>query len=149
MITFRDSIGDLATDIAYELTREQGLLLVLELEEFLACKPEKFVKSTPIKHCTKQSKCKLGFEHKGPCDIIGFTSSDIDKPISNNVDHPIRYNSHPSGIECIDVIEHMTFNIGTAIKYLWRAGLKDNTTIDEEYQKAVWYIEQERKRLSK
>lgn len=64
------------------------------------------------------------------------------------VDHPEHYNSHPKGIECIDVIEEMTPNIAFAIKHLWRAGLKPGVEFDEDYKKAVWYIERERERLS-
>lgn len=60
------------------------------------------------------------------------------------VNHPRHYNLHPAGIECIDVIEHMTFNIGSAVKYLWRAGLKPATKEDEDLKKALWYIERER-----
>ena len=63
------------------------------------------------------------------------------------VDHPKHYNEHPSGVECIDVVEHMTFNLGNAVKYLWRAGKKGPT--DEDLRKDVWYIERERKRLAK
>jgi len=68
------------------------------------------------------------------------------------VDHPDHYNMHPSGIECIEIIRHMTHNIGAAIKYLWRAGLKSgsgkqiNKTI-EDLEKAVWYIKDEINRL--
>lgn len=63
------------------------------------------------------------------------------------VDHPDHYNSHPSGIECIDVVEHLTFNVGNAIKYLWRAGLKGAKL--EDLHKANWYIEREINRLIK
>jgi len=63
------------------------------------------------------------------------------------VNHPTHYNQHPSGVECIDVVEHMSFNLGNAVKYLWRAGKKDST--DEDLRKAVWYIERERVRISK
>lgn len=61
------------------------------------------------------------------------------------VDHPAHYNSHPSGIECIDVIEHMNFCVGNAIKYLWRAGLKGEAL--EDLRKARWYVEREIQRL--
>ena len=40
------------------------------------------------------------------------------------VNHPKHYNSHPNGIECIDIIRHYVCDIANAIKYLWRAGLK-------------------------
>jgi len=64
------------------------------------------------------------------------------------VDHPAHYNQHPSGVECIDVVEHMTFNVGNAVKYLWRAGLKDSTPALEDLQKAAWYINREIQRVS-
>ena len=37
---------------------------------------------------------------------------------------PSHYREHPSGVECIQVTEHMTFCVGNAVKYLWRAGKK-------------------------
>ncbi len=61
--------------------------------------------------------------------------------MTERVNHPPHYNQHPSGIEAIDVIEHMSFNIGNAIKYLWRADFKDDAV--EDMQKAVWYITRE------
>jgi len=59
----------------------------------------------------------------------------------SNVDHPKHYNSHPSGVECIDVVEHMPFNVGNAIKYLWRADHKGASI--EDLKKAAWYINRE------
>lgn len=56
------------------------------------------------------------------------------------VDHPRHYNQHPSGIECIDVVEHMSFNLGNAVKYLWRAGLK-TPDFETDLRKAIWYVE--------
>lgn len=63
------------------------------------------------------------------------------------VNHPPHYKSHPSGIECIQITEHLNFNLGNAIKYIWRAGLKSKTPI-EDLRKARWYIEREIKRLT-
>lgn len=66
-----------------------------------------------------------------------------------NVNHPKHYNSHPSGVECIDIVRHYNFNIGNAIKYLWRHGLKseegmsDEEKSIEDLQKAKFYIEDE------
>lgn len=62
------------------------------------------------------------------------------------VNHPQHYTSHPSGVECITVVRHMGFNVGNAIKYLWRAGLKTPSAI-EDLKKARWYIEDEITRL--
>lgn len=61
--------------------------------------------------------------------------------MSDPVDHPKHYNSHPSGIECIDVVEHMSFNLGNAIKYIWRADEKGNAI--EDLRKAAWYLQRE------
>jgi hypothetical protein len=61
------------------------------------------------------------------------------------VNHPKHYNSHPANIECIDVVEHLTFNVGNAIKYLWRAGSKGDAITD--LSKACWYIEREIQRI--
>lgn len=67
----------------------------------------------------------------------------------STVDHPSHYNAHPAGIECIDVVEEMGFNVGNAIKYLWRAGLKPGVDATEDLQKAGWYVQREIDRLSK
>lgn len=76
--------------------------------------------------------------------------------MSDNVNHPAHYNSHPSGVECITVVEHMNFNVGNAIKYLWRAGLKTgHSVVDkngneqhiEDLKKAYWYINREIDRI--
>jgi len=58
------------------------------------------------------------------------------------VNHPSHYTSHPSGIECIQITEHMGFNLGNAVKYIWRADLKSDNPI-EDLQKARWYIDRE------
>lgn len=75
--------------------------------------------------------------------------------MENRVNHPDYYNSHPSGIECIDIIRHYCFDIGNAIKYLWRAGLKKEIGLDEkqkeieDLKKAIWYIKDRIKMLEK
>jgi Protein of unknwon function (DUF3310) len=66
---------------------------------------------------------------------------------SDPVDHPAHYNQHPSGVECIDVVEHMSFNIGNAVKYLWRVGLKPGTSSLEDLKKAAWYVNREIERV--
>lgn len=67
--------------------------------------------------------------------------------MSDSVDHPKHYNAHPSGIECIDVVEHMNFNVGNAIKYLWRADEKGRPV--EDLKKAAWYVQREIERRLK
>lgn len=69
--------------------------------------------------------------------------------MSDNVNHPKHYTSHPSGIECIEVTEHFNFCIGNAIKYLWRNGLKDGNSNIQDLKKAIWYITREIETLEK
>ena len=55
--------------------------------------------------------------------------------------NPDHYRRHPSGIECIQITEHMSFPLGSAIKYIWRADLKADAI--EDLRKAIWYLERE------
>lgn len=57
------------------------------------------------------------------------------------VNHPKHYTDHPSGVECIQITEHMNFCLGNALKYVWRADLKHDAI--EDLKKARWYIERE------
>lgn len=76
-----------------------------------------------------------------------------------SINHPAHYNMHPSGVEAIDILEHFTFNVGSSIKYAWRAGLKLHGTPkvhEDPYEarlrdlkKAVWYLDREIDRLVK
>jgi hypothetical protein len=66
--------------------------------------------------------------------------------VSDNVNHPRHYTKHPSGVECIQITEHMTFNLGNAVKYIWRADLKGKQV--EDLKKAVWYINREIERIN-
>jgi hypothetical protein len=62
------------------------------------------------------------------------------------VNHPPHYTAHPSGVECIQVTEHMGFCLGNAVKYIWRADEKGDAIQDLE--KAVWYLRREIERRS-
>jgi len=61
------------------------------------------------------------------------------------VNHPPHYTNHPSGVECIEITRHMNFNLGNALKYIWRAGLKKDAI--EDLKKSVFYINDEITRL--
>ena len=62
-------------------------------------------------------------------------------PTADNVNHPSHYTAHPSGVECIQITEHMGFNLGNALKYIWRCDLKKDAI--EDLEKAKFYIERE------
>jgi hypothetical protein len=63
---------------------------------------------------------------------------------SDPVNHPAHYTQIP-GVECIQVTRHMNFNRGNAVKYIWRCGDKGKPV--EDLRKAIWYLEDEIKRL--
>jgi len=63
------------------------------------------------------------------------------------INNPRHYTEHPSGVECITVTEHMNFNLGNAVKYIWRADLKNDAI--EDLRKAKWYVEREIQRRLK
>ena len=71
-------------------------------------------------------------------DEIGLVTS------TDPVNHPNHYTNHPSGIECIQITEHMSFNLGNALKYIWRCDLKNDAI--EDLKKAQFYIEREIKK---
>lgn len=54
------------------------------------------------------------------------------------VKHPAHYTSHPSGVECMDIVKHMSFTLGNVIKYVWRADLKGDAI--EDLEKAAEYL---------
>ena len=63
------------------------------------------------------------------------------RQMNDPVNHPRHYRANPSGVECIVVVEHMSFNVGNAMKYLWRADEKGNAL--EDLKKAAWYVQRE------
>jgi len=67
--------------------------------------------------------------------------------INDPVNHPKHYTDHPSGVECIQITEHMNFCLGNAVKYIWRADLKHDAI--EDLKKAVFYINREIERRTK
>jgi hypothetical protein len=67
--------------------------------------------------------------------------------MNDNVNHPKHYTQHPSGVEVIQITEHMNFCLGNAIKYIMRADYKNNPI--EDLRKAEWYIKREIERREK
>jgi len=70
----------------------------------------------------------------------------------DNVNHPKHYTSRDinsicciceaiTAIECIEITRHFNFNLGNAIKYIWRADFKGNSK--EDLRKAIWYLQDE------
>lgn len=79
---------------------------------------------------------------------IPNSGSSASRPENNPPSDPINpahYRSHPSGIECIEITRHMNFNVGNAMKYIWRYMDKGDPV--ENLKKAQWYLDDEIRRL--
>jgi hypothetical protein len=72
---------------------------------------------------------------------VEFVPDPVQPEQPDMVNHPAHYSGHPSGIECIEIVRHMGFNLGNAFKYIWRADLKGSSI--QDLKKAVWYINDE------
>ncbi len=72
----------------------------------------------------------------------GVTESQILSDKKDDAINPSHYKQHPSGVEAIQICEHMTFCLGNATKYIWRSGLKSDNPV-EDLKKAIWYIQRE------
>ena len=59
------------------------------------------------------------------------------------VNHPEHYGGKKNLYEAIKVIEawDLNFNLGNVVKYISRAGKKDN--IKQDLEKALWYLKRE------
>lgn len=57
------------------------------------------------------------------------------------INKPIHYTSHSSGIECIQITEHMDFLLGNVVKYIWRGGSKEGNSKLQDLKKAEWYLQ--------
>lgn len=62
------------------------------------------------------------------------------------VNHPPHYSAHPSGVEVIELTEHLPFCLGNAVKYVLRHRHKGNPVQDLE--KALWYLNRQRGALT-
>jgi hypothetical protein len=71
-----------------------------------------------------------------------MTTTQSEDP-NEKIAHPRHYNAHESGVETIELIEHLPYNIGAAVKYIWRCGLKASESELRELGSAKWYTERE------
>ena len=66
--------------------------------------------------------------------------------LEDRINNPAHYTWHPKA-ECQEIVGEFDYNVGTAIAYLWRAGLKDPATEVEDIRKAIRHLEFECARL--
>lgn len=81
---------------------------------------------------------------------IQVTPKDLDDLVNRStkvieVDHPPHYGGESDPYEAIKVIEawQLGFNLGNTLKYICRAGKKDQSKTLQDLKKAKWYLERE------
>lgn len=62
----------------------------------------------------------------------------VEAEVEDAVSHPSHYTQY--SFEVIDLTERMNFTIGNAVKYILRAGFKDQDKAVEDLEKACWYL---------
>ena len=94
--------------------------------------------SLPFDNLAHCDSCRV----QGSFDLYGdYYCINCLAKVNDVVNHPSHYTAHPSRVECIQITEHMGFNLGNAIKYIWRADLKNDAI--EDLKKARWYVDRE------
>lgn len=76
------------------------------------------------------------------CNTCDAEYTSYAKPKTNNeVDHPSHYqNGMKTEVECIMFTRNLSFSLGNAFKYIWRAGAKKSAAMDTDLAKAMWYL---------
>lgn len=104
-------------------------------------------------HTKKAESEKVEAKCKPYSTVAGKTDRIWDPKVSykgdnDPVNNPEKYTSHPSGVECIQIVEHMAYNTGSAMRHLWTSetlGAPENRII--ALRKAAWHIQREIGRL--
>lgn len=108
----------------------------------------------------EEKKSAISEMETAMCDVIQLLKCFIDRKDkeqkTDNVNHPPHYTwlKELCGIEVIDITRHMNFCLGNAIKYILRAGHKKDSSLTdtdkqvEDLNKAIWYIQDEIKRIT-
>ena len=117
----------------------------ITLSDWLAANPEKKEDAELNKIYNLEGFVKL--ENK-EC-VIPEELNKMKSPQFDPINKPKHYNSHPSGIECIEITQHHNYCIGNSIKYLWRQGLKDGESNIKDLMKARKCIDLEIERIKK
>jgi len=77
-------------------------------------------------------------EMPGMPTIVQNPLTDEAYVVGDDVNHPPHYNSHPSGVECIEIARWMMFDPGNALKYVMREEYKGQSRKDAE--KSRFYL---------
>ncbi len=112
----------------------------LSISQNPCCDCDRFFRNFVRKVEKPVAQPKEDLAEKSVDEALGMAYPEgYDRP---KVDH---YNRHPSGVECIDVIQWMPYNVGAAMKYLWRCDEKHETA-ERDLKKAKDFINFELKK---
>lgn len=80
---------------------------------------------------------------------FNITIFEVDDDKKEQVNHPSHYGGKKNPYEAIKVIEawKLNFNLGNTVKYISRAGKKND--LIEDLEKALWYLNRELDNLKK
>ena len=89
--------------------------------------------------------CAMPMAPEPDCPVHGSRAMDL--LMSDPVHHPSHYGGADNPYEAIKVIDAwgLGFALGNAVKYIARAGKKDD--IVQDLEKAAWYLNHEIERL--
>jgi hypothetical protein len=96
---------------------------------------------------TFQEEVKFFDQLRSNMAAVENTVAENIKAEHDPVNKPKHYTTHPSGVECIELSEKLSFNLGNAFKYVFRRSDKENTL--QDVSKAEWYLKREIGRLEK
>lgn len=90
-----------------------------------------------------ESKHRYTYPTRNVAQDYTYPTDAGDVPAGTKFDHDINAPSHYTHlpVEAIDITEHFNFNMGNALKYIWRADYKGDPLKD--LRKAAWYINRE------
>jgi hypothetical protein len=91
-------------------------------------------KNKPVRKVT----CTVPDQHAAPGETLETLS--FERPAS--VDNPSHYRASSSGVECIEIVRGLSFDMGNAIKYLYRGERKG--FYEDDLRKAIWYLVDDR-----
>lgn len=69
--------------------------------------------------------------------ILEIITRGATDPDHDPINHPKHYSDNGVGFECIELSRRATFDVGNAIKYMWRSDHKNGI---EDVKKARWYV---------
>lgn len=88
-------------------------------------------------------KSSLGCVYQEPISVFLANFEPVQKNSTGMINHPLHYKD-ASGIECIEVTQHMGFCEGSSFHYVYQAG--SNASLIEDLKTAAWYAERSWKR---